>query len=97
MTEPRTRAYNDRDWKNKRHLVLERDNYICHLCNNRIGPIDPNPRDYTQPNAGVADHLKPVAHGGSNELHNLKAAHVICNQRRGDAPPPKHYKTAPRR
>jgi len=88
------RAYNTRDWKNLRPIVLERDNYRCHICG---GDIDRNPRDYTEPNAGVADHLKPVAHGGTNEPHNLRAAHVKCNQQRGDKPAPKTYPATPRR
>ena len=88
------RAYNNRAWKNLRPHILERDGYRCHLCG---GNIDPNPRDYTEPTAGVADHLKPVAHGGTNEPHNLRAAHVKCNQKRGDKPAPKTYPTTPRR
>ena len=94
MTEPRTRAYNDRNWKNLRNIVLERDNYTCHICHK---PINQHPRNHQQPDAGVADHLTPVAHGGTNELWNLKAAHVKCNRQRGDKPPPKTYPAAPRR
>jgi len=94
MPEPHKRAYNDRNWKNLRHIVLERDNYTCHICHT---PIDPHPRNHKEPHAGVADHLKPVAHGGTNELFNLKAAHVKCNRERGDKPPPKTYPQAPRR
>ena len=87
------REYNTKAWRQLRDTVLERDGYRCHLCG---GTIDPNPRTHTEPLAGVADHLKPVAHGGGNELSNLAAAHVRCNRQRGDAPAPKKYST-PRR
>ena len=88
------RAYNNRAWKNLRHQILERDNYRCHLCG---GNIDPNPRNYNEPNAGVADHKTPVSRGGPNELWNLRAVHVRCNQKRGDKPLPKTYPATPRR
>jgi len=82
------REYNSKAWRDLRAVVLERDGWRCHLCG---GMIDPNPRSHTEPLAGEADHLKPVAHGGSNQLTNLAAAHVRCNRRRGDSPAPKKY------
>ena len=88
------RAYNNRAWKNLRPIVLERDNYRCQECG---GDIDRNPRNYTEPNAGVADHKTPVSRGGPNELWNLRAIHVKCNQQRGDKPLPKTYPATPRR
>lgn len=52
--------------------VLRRDGGICHLCGG--------------PGAETADHLIPVAHGGSDNMTNLAAAHIPCNQRRGARP-----------
>lgn len=47
---------------------------ICHLCGLPFtDPDDP----------AVADHIIPRAHGGSDELANLAAAHASCNGRRG--------------
>lgn len=51
--------------------VLRRDKGICHLCD--------------QPGADTADHVIPAAHGGTDHLDNLKAAHHDpCNRLRGD-------------
>lgn len=50
--------------------VLRRDRGICHLCDD--------------PGADTADHVVPHAHGGTDRMDNLKAAHVDCNRIRGD-------------
>lgn len=50
--------------------VLRRDNAICHLCD--------------RPGANTADHLTPWKITHDDSMGNLKAAHVPCNQIRGD-------------
>lgn len=57
----------------KRHKVLDRDGWVCHLCGKRIA---------SAADAHV-DHVVPVAAGGSSDLNNLRAAHARCNLRRG--------------
>lgn len=52
--------------------ILRRDGGICHLCG--------------QPGADTADHLVPVAQGGTHTPSNLRAAHQTCNRKRGDRP-----------
>ena len=61
-----------RRWRNLRRWVLARDGGICHLCG--------------LAGADSVDHLVARTHGGTNHLTNLAAAHLACNQRRGDKP-----------
>jgi 5-methylcytosine-specific restriction endonuclease McrA len=56
--------------KELRAKVLRRDGGICWICG--------------QPGALTADHIKPLSHGGSTIINNLKAAHRSCNSRRGN-------------
>jgi len=58
-----------RRWRKLRAAVLVRDNGICHICG--LG------------GARSVDHIVPRAHGGSDELSNLAAAHGSCNSERG--------------
>jgi 5-methylcytosine-specific restriction endonuclease McrA len=62
-----------RQWRRVKARVIRRDHGICHLCG--------------QAGADSADHLIPVAHGGSiYSLANLAAAHIGCNKVRGVRP-----------
>lgn len=50
--------------------VIRRDGGICHICG--------------QAGADTADHVTPIAKGGTDDMSNLAAAHhVPCNVRRG--------------
>ena len=60
-------------------LLVERDGSDCHLCGE---PVDPDADGDFEPSV---DHLKPLSHGGTNKLSNLKLAHRGCNLRRGNA------------
>ena len=55
--------------------VFERDNWICHLCDNRIN------RYLRLPNwwAATIDHVIPISEGGTHTWDNVKAAHAKCN------------------
>jgi 5-methylcytosine-specific restriction endonuclease McrA len=59
----------ERLWRRLVEQVLERDHGVCGLCG--------------RPGAMSADHIVRVVDGGTDELENLRACHVTCNQRRG--------------
>ena len=65
---PRTRM-SPRKWSALVSAVVARDRGICQLCG--------------KPGATSADHITRVKHGGTDEMRNLRAAHVQCNLRRG--------------
>lgn len=55
--------------------ILDRDNWVCHICSRPIG------QSYVWPDGrmGSMDHVVPVSKGGPHTSDNLKAAHLICN------------------
>jgi len=58
-----------RPWRRTVASIITRDAGICHLCG--------------KPGANSADHLIPVAQGGTDHPTNLAAAHLQCNKIRG--------------
>jgi len=67
---PRGGDRGGRPWRRKVAQVVARDGGICWICG-RSG-------------ATSADHIVPRHDGGSDDLTNLRAAHVRCNQIRGN-------------
>lgn len=63
-------------------LIGARDGWICHLCGEHVDKTLPP----EHPRSATCDHLVPHSKGGTNRNSNLKLAHRICNQLRGDAP-----------
>lgn len=63
-----------------RTVVLERDNWTCHLCGETI----PQNIKYPHRQYGTLDHVLPLAKGGTHEYANVKAAHFICNALKQD-------------
>lgn len=59
--------------------VFVRDGWVCGICHD---PIDRNLRYPHQLSASL-DHVLPVALGGEHTLENCRAAHLVCNVRRG--------------
>jgi 5-methylcytosine-specific restriction protein A len=55
-------------WRRLVAQVIERDRGRCWLCGGH--------------GAMSADHVVRVRDGGSDELENLRAAHIECNRRR---------------
>jgi 5-methylcytosine-specific restriction endonuclease McrA len=53
--------------------VVIANTVFCALCGGGYDPDDPY----------EADHIVPVADGGSDELSNLRGVHRSCNRRRG--------------
>lgn len=64
-----------------RQRIANRDGWICQLpdCGK---PIDPQLRK-PHPMALAIDHILPRAAGGTDEDHNLQAAHALCNLQKG--------------
>lgn len=54
--------------------------WSCGICANPVEPL----RRYPDPMSVSVDHIVPVSLGGSNRRDNVRAAHLICNIRRGD-------------
>ena len=58
-----------RGWDRTSKRVIARDGGICWLCE--------------LPGADTADHIVPRSKGGHHGDSNLRAAHRVCNSRRG--------------
>ena len=56
-------------WDRIRLRVLLRDGHVCQLCG--------------RPGANSVDHIIPRSKGGTHDMDNLRAAHMVCNNRRG--------------
>jgi hypothetical protein len=63
--------------------VYERDGWICQIPGCELGPIDPELK-YPHPLSAEPDHVVPLSLGGTDTAPNKRAAHRICNQRRGN-------------
>lgn len=64
----------------RRREVLKKKLRDCHLCGNHIDyDLPPN-----HPMSFSADHVNPVSLGGNNTTGILDAAHLRCNQSRGN-------------
>jgi len=65
--------------------VFEAFGDVCYLCNEKIDIA--LPRQVGQPGWEMSfhpDHVIPLSRGGSDTLDNIKPAHAICNQRKGN-------------
>lgn len=63
-----------------RRAVWERDRWRCGLCRDSIDPTLAYPHDYSK----SIDHIMPLSLGGSHDMTNLQAAHLICNVRKNN-------------
>lgn len=63
-----------------REDVFARDEWLCHLCGERIDP------ECKFPDSGSVsiDHVIPLSLGGDDTLENVKAAHLGCNVGKGN-------------
>ena len=70
MAKTRRRDIDTTQWRKLRVEILKRDGYICYLCGGD--------------GADSVDHLIARVHGGSTfDRENLRAAHKVCNSRKG--------------
>lgn len=74
--------------RRKRSRIVERDGWICQVCQDEENPTvlgdDPNAAEYP-----VVDHWIPLAAGepDPNRLSNLVIAHRLCNEMKADHHP----------
>jgi 5-methylcytosine-specific restriction endonuclease McrA len=65
--------------------VVQEYGLSCWLCLELCDPVDPaTPRN---PRGVSVDHVLPRSRGGSDDLSNLRPAHLRCNAGRGARPP----------
>jgi len=53
--------------------IVERDNYVCHICRKSIAP-----------GTHEFDHVIPISKGGPHTMENVKMAHAFCNRSKKD-------------
>jgi 5-methylcytosine-specific restriction endonuclease McrA len=77
----------DRSWRRYRSRgrpfrpieVFERDGWVCYLCGGAIDPASKRP----DPLSPSIDHVHPMSLGGTDDLGNVRTAHLVCNVRKG--------------
>lgn len=90
MNEPRSKGRSGSRYRRLRAHV-QRHQKVCYLCGE---PIDAE-LTFPHPYSFSLDHEKPLSHRPDLALDrsNAKAAHLVCNQRKGnrqhDGPPPR--------
>jgi hypothetical protein len=68
--------------------LIERDENICHICNNKCDKNDfiiNNDKHFiVGKNYPSIDHVEPMSKGGSHTWNNVKLAHHYCNTLKND-------------
>ena len=59
--------------------LRKRDGLICHLCGMKM-----THKRKGHPMRISIDHVKARSKGGDNRMSNLRLAHRVCNERRGN-------------
>ena len=62
--------------------LADRDGTDCQIC---LEPLDISKRGREDDSVSV-DHIIPVSYGGTEELENLRLAHLGCNRKRSNTP-----------
>jgi hypothetical protein len=70
--QPSRRVKGPAQMPSKREQVLSRDNRVCYHCEKPIPKYEES-----------IDHVVARARGGTNDMGNLRAAHKLCNRRKG--------------
>lgn len=60
--------------------VFERDGWRCGICGERI----PEGARYPDPRSASVDHVIPLSRGGTHEMKNVQATHLLCNALKRD-------------
>jgi 5-methylcytosine-specific restriction endonuclease McrA len=61
-----------------RAAIFERDGWTCQICGE---PIDPSLPPMARRGPSL-DHIIPISEGGADRAENVRASHLVCNQRR---------------
>jgi 5-methylcytosine-specific restriction endonuclease McrA len=69
--------------------VGPKDNWLCHLCNEKVEP-DAKIGSGQGP---TIDHVIPISKGGKHEWENVKLAHRSCNSAKSNRPMRRKYAT----
>jgi 5-methylcytosine-specific restriction endonuclease McrA len=64
-----------------KHLVFERDNYICGICH---GMVD-RTLTWPSPLSASLDHIIPIVRGGTHTYDNVQCSHLRCNVLKRDS------------
>jgi len=68
--------------KCRRTEILERDNYVCHLCKRKCKKT----LSHNDPRAATVDHHPvPLSKGGDHDWHNVRCACRRCNSIKSDS------------
>lgn len=59
--------------------VYDRDEWFCGICGESID----SSLSYPHPKSVSLDHVVPISKGGAHTFDNVRAAHWLCNTRRG--------------
>jgi len=60
-------------WNRLRHVIFERDHYICQMCGKKLDRSSPS-------RVPVCHHIKPLGIGGSNSFNNLVTVCPRCHE-----------------
>lgn len=60
--------------------VAERDNFVCHICQELVDMSLPR----TSKRGATLDHVVPITRGGTDSVDNLRLAHWECNVRKSN-------------
>lgn len=82
MSKWNLRSYGKERWINVTRL-MSRDGDKCSICDL---PLDRRIRDPHDDAYITFDHIKPRSNGGDDSLANLRLAHQVCNNERGNDP-----------
>lgn len=81
-----SRQHEPIDKRLRERLRKQREEH-CPLCDGKLGPILYEGVDHLHPLAFSADHITPLARGGTKHFANLQATHRRCNRLKSDSMP----------
>jgi 5-methylcytosine-specific restriction endonuclease McrA len=71
-------APRNKDLAKKWRARIRRTKPACHICGQPIN----YEAEWLDPNSFVIDHVIPLAKGGEDAWHNVRAAHRACNSKK---------------
>lgn len=68
---------------NRLRRLYEKQNGLCWICCEEMELRADDCLKMPKPNQATLDHIVPRSLGGTSTIVNLRAAHSLCNSRRG--------------